>query len=83
MRFLFLAIVIANLAVLALGEGVFGQPPHASGMQINPPSEVNPQAVRLGTPVSDTGSPNTSNSTTGGPGTPNNATPATTTPRAP
>lgn len=73
MRFLFLAIVIANLAVLALGQGVFGQPPHASGMQINPPSEVNPQAVRLGTPASDAGSPNTSNS----------ATPATTTPHAP
>lgn len=82
MRFLFLAIVIANLAVLALGQGVFGQPPHASGMQINPPSEVNPQAVRLGTPASDAGSPNTSNSTSG-PNTPNSATPATTTPHAP
>jgi hypothetical protein len=82
MRFLFLAIVIANLAVLALGEGVFGQPPHASGMQINPPSEVNPQAVRLGTPASDAGSPNAPNAA-GGPGTPNSATPAATTPHAP
>lgn len=64
MRFLFLALVIANLAVLALGQGVFGQPPHASGMQINPPSEVNPQAVRLGTPAtSDAGSPGTPNTT--------------------
>jgi hypothetical protein len=52
MRFLFLLIVIANLAAFALGQGVFGQAPFYQGLQANQPKEINPQAVKLGQPES-------------------------------
>lgn len=50
MRFLFLLIVIANIAVFALGQGVFGQAPYYQGLQTNQPKEINAQTVRLGQP---------------------------------
>lgn len=50
MRFLFLLIVVANIAVFALGQGVFGQAPFYQGLQVNQPKEINAQTVRLGQP---------------------------------
>lgn len=52
MRFLFLLIVIANLAAFALSRGVFGQAPFYQGLQANQPQEINAQAVKLGQPDS-------------------------------
>lgn len=50
MRFIFLLIVIANIAAFALGQGLFGQAPYYQGLQANQPKEINPQAVHLGQP---------------------------------
>lgn len=50
MRFLFLLIVIANIAAFALGKGFFSQAPYYQGLQANQPQEINAQAVRLGQP---------------------------------
>jgi len=54
MKFLFILVVIANLAVFGLGMGFFGKAPYSQGLQPNPPQEINPQAIRLGTPGSAT-----------------------------
>ena len=52
MKFLFILVVIANLAVFGLGMGFFGKAPYNQGLQANPPQEINPQVIRLGTPGS-------------------------------
>ncbi|HWK61461.1 MAG TPA: hypothetical protein VNT00_08580 [Eoetvoesiella sp.] len=54
MKFLFILVVIANLAVFGLGMGFFGKAPYSQGLQPNPPQEINPQAIRLGAPGSAT-----------------------------
>lgn len=50
MRVLFLVVVLANLGVLALGQGMFGTPPNEQGREARILSERNQQAVQLGEP---------------------------------
>lgn len=51
MRFLLTLAVIANLALLAYGQGFFGPPPSENGRIPRPLSQRNQQALTLGTPV--------------------------------
>lgn len=50
MRFLFFIVLVANLAVLAYGQGFFGMPPSEQGREPRQLSERNQQAVTLGAP---------------------------------
>jgi hypothetical protein len=50
MRFLFLIIVLANVALLAYGQGFFGTPPSEEGRQPRVLSERNQQAITLNPP---------------------------------
>lgn len=51
MRFLFLLVFIANIAVLAYGQGFFGTPPSEQGREPRQLSERNQHAITLGSPV--------------------------------
>ncbi|TKR56500.1 hypothetical protein D7I39_03925 [Allopusillimonas ginsengisoli] len=51
MRSLFLLVVFANLAVLALGQGLFGPPPSEQGRQPRQLSERNQSSITLKTPL--------------------------------
>ncbi|NYT78480.1 hypothetical protein H0A71_15920 [Alcaligenaceae bacterium] len=51
MRSLFLVIVLANLAVLALGQGFFGPPPSEQGRQPRQLSERNQFSITLNAPL--------------------------------
>lgn len=53
MRVLFLVVVLANLGVLALGQGFFGPAPIEQGREARHLSERNQQAVQLGEPRAD------------------------------
>ena len=50
MRFIFMIIFLANVAVLALGQGFFGVPPSEKGREPRALSERNQHAIVLGTP---------------------------------
>ncbi|HEX7386396.1 MAG TPA: hypothetical protein VF285_03845 [Castellaniella sp.] len=51
MRFLLSLAVVANLALLAYGQGFFGPPPAEQGRDPRPLSQRNQQSLVLGTPV--------------------------------
>ena len=50
MRSLFLIVLLANIALLAFGQGFFGTPPSEEGREHRMLSERNQQAVVLGEP---------------------------------
>lgn len=51
MRFLFLAAVLLNLALLAYGQGLFGPAPSVQGREQRVLTERNEQLVVVGEPV--------------------------------
>ena len=51
MRFLLSLAVVANVALLAYGQGFFGPPPAEQGREPRPLSQRNQQALTLGTPL--------------------------------
>lgn len=51
MRFLFLIVLVANVAALAFGQGFFGTPPSEQGRDPRQLSERNQFAVTLGAPL--------------------------------
>ncbi|MFV0283507.1 MAG: hypothetical protein ACK5JE_06935 [Castellaniella sp.] len=51
MRFLLTLAFIANLALLAYGQGFFGPPPAEQGRTPRPLSERNQQTLTLGAPL--------------------------------
>ncbi|MBV2181915.1 hypothetical protein [Castellaniella sp. MT123] len=51
MRFLLTLAVVANLALLAYGQGFFGPPPSENGRTPRPLSQRNQQTLTLGTPI--------------------------------
>lgn len=51
MRFLLSLAVVANLALLAYGQGFFGPPPAEQGREPRPLSQRNQQTLTLGTPM--------------------------------
>ncbi|CAM5187162.1 putative protein OS=Castellaniella defragrans OX=75697 GN=HNR28_000182 PE=4 SV=1 [Castellaniella defragrans] len=51
MRFLLSLAVVANLALLAYGQGFFGPPPAEQGREPRPLSQRNQQFLTLGTPL--------------------------------
>lgn len=51
MRFLFLVVFIANVAVLAYGQGFFGTPPSEQGREPRQLSQRNQLSVTLGEPL--------------------------------
>ncbi len=51
MRFLFLIVLVANVAVLAYGQGFFGTPPSEQGREPRQLSERNQHAITLGQPL--------------------------------
>ncbi|MGB6105318.1 MAG: hypothetical protein WBF88_15865 [Pusillimonas sp.] len=53
MRTLFLIVLLANLGLLAFGQGFFGPPPSEQGREPRMLSERNQQAALLGTPKAD------------------------------
>ncbi|WP_199748500.1 hypothetical protein [Candidimonas sp. SYP-B2681] len=52
MRFIFLLVVLANVAVLAYGQGFFGTPPSERGRDPRQLSERNQHAITLNAPLS-------------------------------
>ena len=50
MRFLFLVVLLANVAVLAYGQGFMGTPPSEQGRTPRLLSERNQHVVKLGEP---------------------------------
>lgn len=48
MRFLFLLVLLANVAVLAFGQGFMGPPPSNEGRSPRPLSERNQHIVEFG-----------------------------------
>jgi len=50
MRTLFLIVLLANIALLAFGQGFFGIPPSEVGREPRTLSERNQQAIVLGAP---------------------------------
>lgn len=50
MRFLFLLLLLANVAVLAYGQGFMGPPPSEEGRTPRLLSERNQHVVQFGTP---------------------------------
>lgn len=52
MRSLFLIVLLANVALLAFGQGFFGPPPSEQGREPRQLSERNQHAVTLGVPKS-------------------------------
>lgn len=51
MRFLLSLAIIANVALLAYGQGFFGPPPAEQGREARPLSQRNQQTLTLGTPL--------------------------------
>jgi hypothetical protein len=51
MRFLFLLVLVANVALLAYGQGFFGVPPNEQGRQPRTLQENHQAAISLGTPL--------------------------------
>jgi hypothetical protein len=51
MRFLFLLILVANVVLLAYGQGFFGTPPSELGREPRQLSERNQKAIILGDPL--------------------------------
>ncbi|NYT64601.1 hypothetical protein H0A58_01295 [Alcaligenaceae bacterium] len=57
MRVVFFIILIANIALLAWGQGFFGTPPSEQGREPRFLTERNQQAITIGAPVpANTGS---------------------------
>jgi hypothetical protein len=52
MRFIFVLVVLANVAALAYGQGFFGTPPSERGREPRQLSERNQHSVTLGAPLS-------------------------------
>ncbi|MBB5215485.1 hypothetical protein [Parapusillimonas granuli] len=52
MRFLFIVVLLANVAVLGFGQGFFGPPPSERGREPRMLSERNQHAIQLGAPES-------------------------------
>lgn len=52
MRTIFLIVLLANLALLAFGQGFFGPPPSERGREPRQLSERNQQAISFGAPQS-------------------------------
>lgn len=50
MRLLFILILLANVAILAFGQGFFGTPPSEQGREPRQFSQRNQDAVKLGAP---------------------------------
>ena len=57
MRFLLTLAVIANLALLAYGQGFFGPPPAGQGRTPRPLSQRNQQVLILGAPIPPAANP--------------------------
>ncbi|MGB3276951.1 MAG: hypothetical protein WBA82_12240 [Castellaniella sp.] len=57
MRFLLILAVIANLALLAYGQGFFGPPPSEQGRTPRPLSQRNQQMLTLGAPIPPAATP--------------------------
>ncbi|MFC4298736.1 MAG: hypothetical protein WBF84_15875 [Castellaniella sp.] len=57
MRFLLILAVIANLALLAYGQGFFGPPPAEQGRTPRPLSQRNQQMLTLGAPIPPAATP--------------------------
>ncbi len=57
MRFLLTLAVIANLALLAYGQGFFGPPPAEQGRTPRPLSQRNQQMLTLGAPIPPAATP--------------------------
>ena len=57
MRFLLTLAIIANLALLAYGQGFFGPPPAEQGRTPRPLSQRNQQALTLGAPIPPAATP--------------------------
>jgi hypothetical protein len=57
MRFLLTLAVIANLALLAYGQGFFGPPPAEQGRTPRPLSQRNQQVLILGAPIPPAANP--------------------------
>ncbi|TEA77855.1 hypothetical protein [Allopusillimonas ginsengisoli] len=51
MRSLFLIILLANLGILAFGQGFFGPPPSEQGREPRQLSERHQNAIALGVPT--------------------------------
>ncbi|NYT38050.1 hypothetical protein [Allopusillimonas soli] len=51
MRSLFLILLVLNLGVLALGQGIFGPPPSEQGREPRQLSQRHQHAIDLGTPL--------------------------------
>lgn len=54
MRVIFFAVVLANVAMLAWGQGFFGTPPSERGREPHFLTERNQQAVTVGPPMGAT-----------------------------
>ncbi|NYT82723.1 hypothetical protein H0A70_14635 [Alcaligenaceae bacterium] len=52
MRFLFIVVLLANVAVLGFGQGFFGTPPSERGREPRMLSERNQNAIQLEAPQS-------------------------------
>ncbi|SHH44064.1 hypothetical protein [Pollutimonas bauzanensis] len=51
MRFLFLIVLMLNVALLAYGQGFFGTPPSERGREPRQLSERNQHTITLGAPL--------------------------------
>lgn len=51
MRLLFILILVANVALLAFGQGFFGTPPSEQGREPRQFAQRNQDAIQLGTPA--------------------------------
>ncbi len=51
MRYLFLLLVLANVAVFAFGQGLFGLPPSDAGREPRPLAQRNQHLVELSPPA--------------------------------
>lgn len=51
MRLLFILILLANVVILAFGQGFFGTPPSEQGREPRQFSQRNQDAIQLGAPT--------------------------------
>lgn len=54
MRFIFLLVLLANIAVLGYGQGFFGQPPSERGREFRQLSERHQHSITVGVPIAGT-----------------------------
>ncbi|HWL29898.1 MAG TPA: hypothetical protein VNQ97_13420 [Burkholderiaceae bacterium] len=51
MRFIFLLVLLANIAVLGYGQGFFGPPPSEQGREPRQLSERHQHSITVGVPI--------------------------------